>query len=169
MTNEKDRQNEQIESLLRKARLSEPSSELKGQITTETRRVWSQTSQEGPWRIPIKRLVASVAAAVSVVWIANISSDNSVARWQTSAPLATRQQPSELEVLPEMPYGPFVKHLTSIRRGLPATNGSGLRRYVETVRKLLDEVQQNDASKPTAPIGGRSRVYPDRSRSISYS
>jgi len=166
MNDAKESQNGKLEKLLRKARLPESSPEVKDRITAEAIRVWNHTSVEQSWRIPFLRLAASAAAAVLVVCLANFTGDHSVARWKTSGPSVMRQQVPELEILPEMPY---VKHLTAISRVLPATNGSGLRRYVETVRKLLDEVQQNDVSKPTAPIGGGSRLYPDRSRSSSCS
>jgi hypothetical protein len=77
-----------------------------------------------------------------------------------------RQQLPELENLAEMSY---VKHLTSISRGFPAIDGSGLHHYIETVRKLLDEAPQNDDSNPSDPAKGRSRLLPDRFRPCSYS
>lgn len=169
MTNEKDIQNEKLESLLRKACLPEPSSELKERITTEAIRVWKQTSVELSWRIPFMRLVASAAAAVFIVWLANFSSDYSMTRWQAGGPFAMRRQPSELDVLPEMPYGPFVRHLASVSRELPASDASVLRHYVEAVRRLLDEAPQNEILKPPAPAGSRSRLLPDRFNPNSYS
>jgi len=159
-------QNEKLERLLRKARLPESSPKLKDQITAEAIRAWSQTSVELSWKIPVIRLIASTAAAVLMIWLANVSSDYSMARWQTSGPSATYQQPSELKVLPEMSY---VKHLTSINRGLPTTNGSGLHHYIETIRKLLDEAPQNEVSNPPDPAKGRSRLLPDRFNLSSYS
>jgi hypothetical protein len=169
MNNAKASQNDKLEKLLRKAHLPEPSPKLKDRIAAEATRIWGRTSVELSWRIPIRRLVASAAAAVFVAWLANFSSDSSLVRWQTHESSAMTQQPPKLDVLSEMPYGPYVKHLTSIRLKLPTTDGSGLRHYVETVRKLLDEVQQNDVSKPPDPLGGRSRLYPDRSSPSSYS
>lgn len=169
MTNGKERQNEQIESLLRKASLPEPSSELRERITSEATRIWNQTSLEIPWQIPIRRLVTSTAAAVFVIWLAHCFSDYSVARWQVGGPSTTSQQPSELDLFPEMPDGPFVRHLTSISRKYPATDASGLRHYIETVRRLLDEAQQNSASKSSLPLEDTSRLLPGRSSLNSYS
>jgi hypothetical protein len=169
MTNEKDMQNEKLESLLRKARLPEPLSELRERITAESTRVWRQTSAELSWRIPFMRLVASAAAAVFIVWLTNFSSDYSMARWQTRRLTPTNQKPSELDVLPEMPYGPFVRYLASVSRELPASDASGLRDYVETVRRLLDEAPQDEVLKPLAPTGSRSRLLPGRSNPSSYS
>ncbi|MFC1636582.1 hypothetical protein ACFL5Z_17255 [Planctomycetota bacterium] len=169
MNNGRELQNEKLEKLFTKARLPELSPELKERVTTEATRVWKQTSVELSWKIPVRRLVASAAAAMFVVWLTNVSSDSSLARWQSDETSATSQQPPEIEVLPEMPYGPFVRYMASANRKVPAADASRLRHYVETVRRLLDEVQQNDVSKPTAPFKGRSRLYPDRSSPNSYS
>ena len=104
-----------------------------------------------------------------VIWLANVASDRSLARWQSDETSATSQQPSELDVLPEVPYGPFVRHLVSVSREYPASDASGLREYVETIRRLLDETPQKGISEPPAPIEGRSRLLPARSGSSSYS
>jgi hypothetical protein len=169
MNDGKETHNERLEKFLKKARLSEPSPELKDRITAEATRVWRQASVELSWRVPFMRLVVSATAAVFVIWLANVASDSSLARWQSDETSATSQQPSEIEVLPEMPYGPFMRYMASANRKLPAVDASGLRHYVETVRRLLDEAPQNDVSKPTAPFKGRSRLYPDRSGLGSYS
>jgi len=57
--------NEQLEDLLRMAHLPEASPELKQRITAEARKAWKQTSAEVSWGIPLRRLVASAAAANS--------------------------------------------------------------------------------------------------------
>ncbi|GAF94642.1 unnamed protein product, partial [marine sediment metagenome] len=77
--NEKDTGNDQLEHLLRKAHIPEPSTLLKERITTEARKAWNQTSLELPWQIPVKRLVASAAAAMFVISIANYFSDLTLA------------------------------------------------------------------------------------------
>ena len=168
MNDGKESQNEKLEKLLRKARLPEPLPELKDRITAEATRVWRQASVELSWRVPFRRLVASAAAAVFVIWLANFSSDYSLARWQTSGP-TTHRQPSELEILTEIPYSPFVRHLTSAHHKLPMADDSGLRHYIETVRQLLDEAPWNDIANPPDPVKGRSRLLPDRFNPSSYS
>jgi hypothetical protein len=169
MNNGKESQNERIEKLLGKARLPEPSPILKERITTEAKKIWNQAPLEIPWLIPVRRLVASVAAAVLIIWLANVSSDYSVARWQVGGGSATTQPSSESEILPELPYGSFVRNLVSISRELPATDGSGLGGYRDTVRQLLDEAQKNDTSVPSVPAGSRSRLLPEGSSMNSYS
>lgn len=169
MNNANESQNDKLEMFLKKARLSEPSSELKGRIITEVTRVWNQTSVELSWRIPFMRLAASAAAAGLMIWLANISAGYSVARWQAGEVSATRQQSFEIDVFPDMPYNPFVRHLASTSREYPSTDGSGLREYIETIHRLLDETPKNDASNPPDPVKGRSRLLLDFSDSRSYS
>ena len=169
MNNGKKSQNEQLEKLLTKARLHEPSPELKERVTAESIRAWKQTSVELSWRIPFRRLVASAAAAVFVIWLANVSSDYSMTRWHTRGPSTSSQQPPEIDVFPDLPQGPFVKNLTSAKRTLHAAKAADLRQYVETLRRLLDEAPQNEGSKQPDPGKGRSRLLPDRSNPSSYS
>ena len=169
MTDGKDRQNESIESLLKKAHLPEPSTELKERITAKATRIWNQTLQDVPWQIPIRRLAASAAAAVFIIWLSNISSDVFVARWQTGGASAQPQQLSEVDVLSDMPYDPFVRHLASTGREYPVRDASGLRHYVETCRRLLDEIQQNQDSQLPVPFEGSSRLLPKRSNLNAYS
>jgi hypothetical protein len=167
--NGEDTQNEGIEKLLGKARLSGPSPLLKERVITEAKKAWNPASIEMPWWIPVRRLVASVAAAVVVIWLANLSSDCSVARWQAGRGSATIQPSSESDVLPELPYSPFVRHLALSSREWPATDASGWRGYMETVRLLLNEARKNEMSETPAPPEERSRLLPDQSILSSYS
>jgi hypothetical protein len=73
--NETNGENKQLESLLRKAHLPEPSPELKERITSGATKAWNQTSPELPWQIPVRRLIVSAAAAVFIIWMANSYSD----------------------------------------------------------------------------------------------
>ena len=116
MNDAKETQNEQLEKLLSKARLPEPSPVVKERITAESKKAWNRALLEMPWWIPVRRLVTSVVAAVVIIWLANLSSDCSVARWQVEGGSATVQPPGESEVLPELPYGPFVRNLALTSR-----------------------------------------------------
>ncbi len=167
--NDKDTENDKIEHLLRRAHIPEPSPLLKEQITTEARKAWNQTSLELPWQIPVKRLVASAAAAMFVIFIANYFSDLTLAHWWSGSVPITRLQPSDLDVLPEMPYRPFVRHLVSVNRRPSMTDASALRNYAERLRQILKETQQNGASNEQEPNGGRSRLLPAKPHSDYYS
>ncbi len=166
---DKDTENDKIEHLLRKAHLPEPSPLLKERITTEARKEWKQTSLELPWQVPVKRLVASAAAAVFIISIANFSSNLALKKWRPGDVRATREQPPDLDVLPEMPYRPFVRHLVSVNRRPSMTDASVLRNYAERVRQALQETQQNGASNKQVPNGGRSRLLPAKPHSDYYS
>lgn len=166
---EKDLENDKIEHLLRRAHIPEPSPLLKERITNEARKEWNQTSVEMPWQIPVKRLVASAAAAVFIISIANFSSNHALKKWRPGDVRATREQLPDLETLPEMPYRPFVRHLVSVNRKPSMTDNSALRDYAERVRQVLNEMQQNGISNQPVPDGGRSRLFPTQPVSDSYS
>ena len=167
--NEKDLKNDKIEHLLKRAHPSELSPLLKERITTEARKAWNQTSLEIPWQIPIRRLVASAAAAVLIISIANFSSDHTLERWLLGDALVTKKQLPDLETLPEMPYSSFGRHLISVNRKPSLTDTSALHNHSERVRQVLNEMQQNGASNQPAPDGGRSRLFPSQPVSDSYS
>ncbi len=162
-------ENKQIEDILRKAHLPEPSSELKERITAEAAKAWKQTSLELPWQIPVRRLLVSAAAAVFVIWLANSSSDYSLARWQPRRLQVEHQQFANLDTLTEIPYSPIVRQMVSTGRSSSITDASVLRSYAETMRNILDEAQQNGVSKPPAPVEGRSRLFPTQPGFNSYS
>jgi hypothetical protein len=167
--NEKDMNNDKIENLLRRANPSEPSPLLKERITTEARKVWNQTSVEIPWQTPVKRLVASAAAAVLVISITNFSNDRALKNWRPGDAQVTRKQLPDFEILPDMPYRPFVRNLVSVNRKPSTPDNSALRNYTERVRQILNETQQNGASNGQVPNGGRSRLFPAQSDSDYYS
>jgi hypothetical protein len=167
--NEKNTQNEQLESILRKAHLPEPSPELKERITAEAKRAWNQAPPEMPWLIPFRRLTASAAAAILIIWLANYYSECTLAQWQSGNVPATNNQPTDIEALPEMPYGPFVRRLASFNRQSSTIDTSALNDHVEALRHILDEAQQSSIIKPSAPTGSRSRLIPEPPSKISYS
>jgi hypothetical protein len=167
--NEKDLENDKIEHLLRRAHIPEPSPLLKERITTEARKAWKQTAEEMPWQIPLRRLVASAAAAVFIISITNFSNSHALKKWRPGDVRATREQLPDLETLPEMPYSPFVRRLVSVNRRASMTNASALRNYAERVRQILKETQQNGASNEQVPDGGRSRLFPVQRSSDYYS
>jgi hypothetical protein len=162
-------ENEQIESLLARAHVPEPSPQLKQRVTAEARKVWDQTPADIPWQIPLRRLAASAAAAVFIVWLAGFYSDYTLAQWRPGGVSVTAQRPTEFDTLPEMPYGPFAKHLAAIDRRSPVIDVSALSDYAESVRRLLDEVSQNGVAAPAVQPGDSSRLVPDRVNIFSYS
>ena len=166
--NENDK-NKQLEDLLRKAHIPEPSPELKERITTEAKKTWIQTSSELPWQIPVKRLIVSAAAAVLIIWLTNSSSDYLMVRWQSGGTKIANQQRSDPDALTEIPYSRLARYLVLAGRKPSITDASALRNYAETVRSTLSEAQQNGNSKPFAPTDGRSILLPKQSGFNSYS
>jgi len=167
--NNKNTQNEQLESILRRAHVPEPSPELKEQITAEAKKAWNQTSPQLSWQIPVRRLIVSAAAAVFVIWLTNCSSDYAVARWRSGVPQVAHKQPLDLDALPELSLSPIARHFVSSSRKPSITEASALRSYAERMLLILDEAQQNGASKPPTPTEGRSYLLPTQSGHDSYS
>jgi hypothetical protein len=167
--NAKEAENKQLEELLKKAHLSEPSPQLRRRVTTTAERAWNQTGADLPWLIPFRRLATSTAAAIIIIWLANYSSDFVLARWQSVKFPAASEQPSGLESLPEIPYGPFVKRLVTVNRRSSMIDASGLNNHVETLRHILDESQQSRISRPSEPSGGRSHLISNPVSTSSYS
>jgi hypothetical protein len=167
--NGKDMQNERIEELLRRAHIPEPSTHLKEWITAEAKKVWNQEPLELPWLIPFRFLAASAAAAIVIIWLANYTSECTLDQWSSGLVRAVNQGPAEIEALPEMPYGPFVRRLVSDNRRSSMIDASALNDHAEALRHVLDETQQNELAKPPVPIGGRSLLIPNPSSDNSYS
>jgi len=157
--------NERIENLLRKVHLPEPSAQLKERITAEARMLWNQSSGELPGRILFRRLAVSAAAAVLIIALANWCSDLAAGRWRSENVLAAIEQPADIDVLSDLPYGPFVGRLASAARGSLHIDASSLSEHVQRVREFLDEIWQNGGSAPV----GRSRLVPDKAGINLYS
>ena len=145
------------------------SPQLQEQITSEAKKAWKQTEAELPWLIPFRRLVASAAAAIVIIWMADYYSESRLAQWQNVKFTISREQPSDLDALTEIPYSPLARHLVSAGRRVSITDASALRSYTETVRSILNESQQNGSSKPSTPAEGRSILLPKQSGFNSYS
>ncbi|MHC4580622.1 MAG: hypothetical protein ACYS14_04140 [Planctomycetota bacterium] len=153
-------ENEQLENLLSKAYVSEASTELKERITAQARKAWNQTPVEVSWPIPLRRLVSAAAAAVIMVSVTNYSSDRALQRWRSGESFATRRWPAELDALTEMTYGPFARQLAILSRKPSRIGASVLLEHVETVRRAIDELQQNGTPDSAVPLGGSSRMIP---------
>jgi hypothetical protein len=167
--NAKDAENKQLEELLKKAYLSGPSLQLKHQIIIGAKKAWNQTGVELSWLVPFRRLVASAAAAIIIIWLANYYSDCALAQWQSDKfPSVTKQSPG-LESLLEIPYGSFVRSMVSINRRPSPIDTSALSDHAEALRHILDEAQQNRIARPSARPGGRSHLISSPANTNSYS
>jgi len=169
MNDGKESQNEKLEKLLSKARLPEPATELKERITAAAKRAWNQTEAELPWLIPFKRLVASAAAAILIIWLANYYSECTLAQWQSEKIPATSKQSPCYEILPEMPCSPFMKRLAALNRRSSMIDASALNNHTEAIQHILNEAQQNRLPRPPAPAEGSSNLLPTQPGINSYS
>ncbi len=162
-----DAQFDEIEQCLKRARLAEPAAELKARIVGSARETWTKAPADIPWRIPLRHLAISAAAAVLIVSSANYFSMAAVAPWQAGRPVTARMQAAHLEDMPEMPYSPFVRHLIATS-GMPAYDASVLLDYFQSVRKALDGAEQDDAADGSGPGERESRLLPAGAKIDSY-
>jgi len=162
-----DGQFDEIERCLKRARLAEPSDELKARIVGSARETWGQAPADIPWRIPLRHLAISAAAAVLIVSSANYFSSAAVAPWQASRPVTVRMEAARFEDMPEMPYSPFVRHLIATS-GAPAHDASALLNYFQSVRKTLDGAEQDEAADGSGPGDQESRLLPAGAKIDSY-
>lgn len=167
--NAKDAKNRRLEDFLRKAQLRVPSPQLKQQIITGAKKTWNQAPAEIPWLIPFRRLAASAAAAIIIIWLANYSSDFAMAQWRSVKFPAATKQPPDLESLPEATYGPFVRRLVSANRRPATIDASALSDHIEALQNILDEAQQTNTAAPSAPSDGTSHLISNPPNSSSYS
>ena len=164
-----EKENEKLEHILKKTYIPEPTAILKERITIKAKKVWHQSSEEIPWQIPIWRLIASAAAAVLIISIANFYNEHVLKRWHHKDTKTTSKQAPDLDTLPEIPYRPFVRHLVSVNRKSSITDASALRDYTKRLQQALDEMQQNGGSNGQSPEGGRSRLFKVQPDSGYYS
>jgi hypothetical protein len=147
---EVDRQLEEVERRLKQARLAEPPEELKARILGAAEKAWQEAPADIPWRIPLRHLALSAAAAVLIVSCANYFSAQAVAPWQADRPVAARLEAADTEDMPEVPYSPFVRNLLAMGRS-PAQSAAALLDYVEKVRATLKGAEQDDAAERSGP------------------
>lgn len=162
-------EHEKIERLLKQARLPEPSSQLRERVTTAAKQAWDQAPTDVPWQIPLRRLVLSAAAAVIVVSLANHLGDVVGPQAQPVSPVAASISNPDIEELAEMVYGPSRSQLGANRRGPSAVDGATLRDKIESIRNILDDLDNNSIQTQPTPSGGRSRLLRGRPRVGSYS
>ena len=167
--NEKEVENKQLEELLSKVHLPEPSPQLRQRITAAAKMTWNQNETEVSWLVPFRRLAASAAAAIIIIWLANYSSDITLAKWQSVKFPAAAEQSPDLESLPEIPYGPFVRRMVSVNRRASTIDASVLSDHIGALQNILDEAQQTNTAAPSAPPDGTSHLISNPPNSSSYS
>ena len=147
--NECDQQNNDIERRLKQARPAGPSDEMKRQVLGEARRAWVARPSPVPWRIALRRLAISAAAAVFIVALANIWSDWAVTQSRKSGPVPVAQ---ELDAKPrwangesELGSGWLLGHMAIVRTPA-AVDPRALLNYVQTLRDALDQAHENGSS-----------------------
>ena len=158
-----DRQFDEMEQRLKQARLTKPSDELKAHIVGSARETWGQAPADIPWRIPLRHLGLSAAAAVLIVSCANYFSTRAVAPWQAGRPGTVRMEATYFEDTPEMSYSPFVRNLIATS-GTPTYDASALLDYFQNARKTLDGAEQDEAADGSGPGERESRLLPAGSR-----
>jgi len=166
--NKADRRVEEIEQLLRRARLAGPPEELKTRIVGVARETWDKAPADIPWRVPLRHLAVSAAAAVLIVSSANYFSLRMVASWQTGRPVATRVEAAAFEDMPPVPYSPLVRQFLATGRS-SGQDVTALLDYMKRVRETLNGTEQDDSTQRSEPGERESRLLPAGSKVELYS
>jgi hypothetical protein len=159
---------DEVEQLLKKVRLAKPPEEVKARILGAAVETWKHAPAEIPWRVPLRHLGLSAAAAVLIVSCADYYSVRTVAPWQAGRPGAARMASANFEDMPESPYSPFVRHLIATC-GAPARDASALLDYLQGVQKTLDGAEEDDAADGSGPSEHESRLFPAGAKIDLYS
>jgi len=157
--NEMDRENNEIERLLRQAKLPKPSAELEERVTSAARQAWDQAASDVPWQIPVRRVAISAAAAVLMISFANYWADRVPAGRPTHEFVASTVETPELDDWLQMPCDRLVRHLTNRP---PAFTSATLRKHMEKVRRVLDESESTEPPDAATPVEYKSRLLPAR-------
>jgi len=155
------REDSEIERLLRRAKLPEPSAEFKERVTRAARQAWDQVAPDVPWQVPFRRLAVSAAAAVLMVSFANYCGNHVRAGQESRGSVAVEETP-DLGDGSQVPYSTLVKHLTMTNRSV--RNPTTLVDYMEKLREMLGENEPPEAPDSGAPVDYRSRLLPAQSR-----
>jgi len=167
--NETNAEHERIERLLKQAHLPQPSSQLHDRVTAAAKQTWDREATDVPWKIPLRRLALSAAAAVIVVSLASHLGNVAGPRAHRDDPVAASVSDPDMEEMAEMVYSSSRHRLGTGRRRTSGISGARLRDKMESIRAVLEELESNDIQAQPAPSGGRSRLLRNRLRPGSYS
>lgn len=157
--NEMGRESNEVERLLRRAKLPEPSAELKRRATDAAREAWDEAALDFPWQIPIRRLAISAAAAVLMISLANYWADCVSAGRQSHEFAASMVETPELDDWLQMSCGRLVGHLGN---KASACSPAALREHMAKVKQVLDEGEPTESPDAVAPVEYKSRLLPTR-------
>ncbi len=148
----------ECERILRRARASDPSDELRSRIAQAAREAWRDTVPSVPWQVPVGRLVASTMAATIVISLANLYGDHASTNRPAPEPTAEHAEPCDLDVMTE-PNPSLVRY--AVMAGSPAQpDASALFKYVKRARETLREIEHNETPDEPNPVERRSRLLP---------
>jgi len=167
--NAPNQEHEKIERLLKHAKLSEPSPQLKGRVIETARAAWRDLAPDVPWQVPLCRLALSAAAAVVLISAANYFSDRVIAQALPDRPAVVDEETPDLTTSLGLPEDSLSRHW--VRAGSPASSLDihSVKAYIDTVRRMLDEAQQQEPSAPLPSTNGRSQESLSRFRFGSWS
>ncbi len=135
--NKPELQNEEIERLLKRAHLPEPSSRLHDQVVAAARQAWSRMPADIPWQIPLRRLALSAVATLLIVSAANHLGNRVLPRMRpyssATGPVTWVRDASE-----DTPY-----RWSTPRFSRRPVNGQMIRERMENLNRMLEAINHN--------------------------
>ena len=157
--NEPERQDMEIERLLERVHLPEPSPALHDRIATAARQAWDREPTDVPWQIPLRRLALSAAAAVVIVSLANFGSDLLVSSTHLARPFEANSE-STRNASDAIGVDDIRLRMATVRLQRPQLDLTALRERMERLHRTLEKTSPNGTERPPAPPGDRSRLLP---------
>jgi hypothetical protein len=142
-----DKQNSDIEHLLKQAHPAGPCDRLKERVLQAAREAWHEHPGPTLRRIALRRLAVSAAAAVFLVVVTDAWSDFVVTRSRSASPIARVTDDSQqwADIEPEIPYGSLLGRMVLASRPAAADPGA-MRDYIQRLRDALDQTDDNGAA-----------------------
>ena len=163
--NEKEKNPDKTEILLRQFEPARPSELKKQQILTAAKDAWRQ-SQSRP-AISLMRYIKAIAACLAIVIAIEITGSVSLSRWRFSAGYPKPEQ-TQTALQEYSEISPSARYYSSISHRPARSNVMQLRQYRNQLQNLLDETVTEPSQQPVRQNQSQGKYTPSESiRSFS--
>jgi hypothetical protein len=161
--NQQGKSQSEIESILERFTLTNPSAEQRQRIVGAAQSVWQDASVQAP--ISTLRLIGASAACVAVILAVDVFGAMALAPWRPHPAFHSSAQ-TGIDTEDFHTLVPSVRFCRGVARGMSQAKRTGLLDYRSRLNRLLDESQTGQAQKQTLP--NRHQGQHLRARPLSW-